>query len=99
MKPKQNTVMTNLYIVLFDTEDGICSPMGWDSDCEGAICCWSGSVAVFDSRKTARKAIAISQRFQQLCAAQGKPSNTDFALPHRNLLKIVPLEAALKEAK
>ncbi len=68
-------------IVTWDDGDHI-FPMGWDSDCEGAICSVvSGDqpYALFESPKEARKAIRISTAFARLQREQGKPENTDFS--------------------
>lgn len=63
-------------------------PMGWDSDCKGALCAIHPPV-LFKSRIDARKAIRISTRFAQLQSAQGKPANTDFT-DSLKFVKIVP---------
>jgi hypothetical protein len=66
--------------------------MGWDPDCEGALCCSQVAVneeaVVFPDRKSARQAIQVSLRYAQLCMAQGKPVNTDF-LDDRQYVKVV----------
>lgn len=67
-----------MLIVVYDDESGVCCPMTWDGDCEGAICCGSGAIALFDTRKQARKAITISKRFALLQKAQGKPEDDTF---------------------
>lgn len=78
------------FIVLWDDEMGVCCPMGWDEDCDGALCCITESVALFDSRKAARKAIDISAKFAQLRRSQGKPVNLDFIGDARKKLRVVP---------
>lgn len=63
--------------------------MGWDEDCEGSLCCINKTIAIFDSRKAARKAINISAKYSHLCLAQGKPVNLDFVGKARKNLRIV----------
>lgn len=69
----------DLCIVVWDDDDHI-FPMGWDADCQGAICsCSSVSpIAVFNNHKEARTAIRISTAFAKLCKEQGKSANVDF---------------------
>lgn len=88
------------FIVLWDDNQGMCIPMSWDADCEGAICCAGqrDPVAVFALRKDARRAINISAAFARLCKAQGKPENADFTSGRSNL-RIVPLEGKKGSAK
>lgn len=64
-------------MVVFDDEMGVCVPYGLDPDCDGALGI-DGPVAVFPDRKTARRAITISKKRDELEVAQGKPANTDF---------------------
>jgi hypothetical protein len=78
------------FIVLWDDQQGVNCPMGWDADCAGAICCMNDSVAIFSDRKAARKAIAISTKYALLCRAQGKPVNLDFLGECRKNLRVVP---------
>lgn len=81
------------FIVVFDNNDGICVPMGWDEDCDGAIeGAWTKPVAMFETRADARKAINISAAAAKLAIAQGKPANDDFTTGRKHL-KIVPLKA------
>ena len=63
--------------------------MGWDADCEGSLCCIQKTIATFDSRKAARKAIDISAKFAQLRLAQGLPVNLEFIGVARKNLRIV----------
>jgi len=77
------------YVVLWDDSMGVCCPMDWDADCAGAICCFSKSVAMFDSLKSARKAIDISTKYALLCKAQGRPVNLDFLGECRKKLRVV----------
>lgn len=77
------------YVVLWDDNMGVCCPMGWDADCAGAICCLDKSVAIFASRKDARKAIDISTKYALLCKSQGKPVNLDFLGECRKNLRVV----------
>lgn len=83
------------FIVVFDDQMGLCSPMGPDSECEGAICCHSGRVTLFPTQREARKAIRISAAFARLCAAQGKPANEDFTTARKHL-RILPLSTLKK---
>ena len=80
------------FIVVFDDEMGTSWPMGWDSECAGAIEATGCAVALFDSRAEARKAIRISTAYAKLCAAQGQPANEDF-LANSKFVKIVPCVA------
>lgn len=80
-----------MYIVVFNDGDSLLIPMGWDSDCDGALCCISaGPVVVFSDRAQARHAIDVSAKFAALCKAQGKPANDDFLGKFRKFVKIVP---------
>lgn len=76
------------YIVVFDDEQGLCVPYGFDADCEGALCATGGDVALFADRKQAQQAIRISTKYAELCKAQGIPENTDFLGESRKCVKI-----------
>lgn len=78
-------------IVVFDDEQGVCSPYGFDDHCEGAICSSNGPVAFFADRAEAQKAIKISVKFAELRKAQGKPANEDFLGDCRKCIKIRPV--------
>jgi hypothetical protein len=81
-----------LFIVVWDDEQGLCVPMVWDSECEGAICGGIGAkdrVALFTDRKAARKAIDISAKWAALNKAQGKVANDDFLGDCRKCLRVV----------
>lgn len=80
------------FIVVFDDEQGLCVPMGWDTDCDGAVCACHDSVALFPDRTAARKAIRVSTAFAKLCVEQGVPANDDFTTGRKNL-RILPLQA------
>ncbi len=80
------------FIVIFDDEQGLCQPMGWDDECKGALCACTGSVAVFDTRAEARRAIAVSRAYMRLCEAQGKPTNDDWRPACANCIKVLPLQ-------
>ena len=84
--------MTKPCIVMFDDQMGVCAPMGWDTDCDGALC-YAGSPVVFPNRAAARKAINVSRAFARLERAQGRRHNSDFleAIKH---VKIVPVVMA-----
>lgn len=82
------------YIVVWDDASGICNPMGWSSDCKGALESHSGEVAVFDSRKDAQAAIRISVKCYELRVAQGVSGselNSDFSPTYRKNAIILPL--------
>lgn len=79
------------FIVVWDDQSGICFPMGWDDDCEGAICAAGSAVAAFASRKEAMSAIRISSRFAELRKSQGRPANNDFLGDARRNLRVFPL--------
>lgn len=80
------------FIVVYDSGDGACWPMGWDRDCDGAISAMLDTVAIFDSRAAARTAIRISTAYAKLCEAQDRPANDDF-LGGIRCVRIVPCVA------
>ena len=84
------------FIVVWDDQQGVCWPLGWDDDCEGAICANTNQVAAFSNRADARRAIKISERFAALCEAQGKPANDDFLGECRRNIHILPLYSRTK---
>jgi len=92
---KQTKIAALGFIVLWDDKMGVNCPMGWDSDCAGAICCMTDSVAIFHNRKSAWKAIDISTKYALLCRAQGKPVNMDFLGACRKNLRVVPCKPNL----
>jgi len=75
------------FIVVFDDEQGLCIPYGWDEECDGALSaiCGKDTVACFGSRKTARAAINISCAFAKLEKIQGKNACEDFLVSKRNV--------------
>lgn len=81
------------FIIVYDDEQGLTIPFGWDSDCDGAVECNSGVVALFKTRGEARQAIRISSRYAALCEAQGKITNADFSGAALKNVKILPLKA------
>lgn len=84
-----------LFLVVWDDQQGLCVPMVWDADCKGAICGGIGDkdkVAIFTSRKAARKAIDISTKWNALLRAQGKIYNGDFECECRKNLRVVPCQ-------
>ena len=87
--PIRSIGLVRHYVVLWDDEQGVYCPMGWDDDCEGGLCCIQKTIATFDSRKAARKAINISAKFAQLRLAQDLPVNLDFIGAARKNLRIV----------
>lgn len=68
------------FIVVYSDDSAIQSPMTWDADCEGALCCScaNDSIALFTSRADARKSIRISTAYARLQKEQGKPHGEDF---------------------
>lgn len=83
------------YIVVWDDEQGLCCPMSWDPECDGAICGWRDEpVALFQSRQEARKAIRISAAHARLQVEQGKlkPDGSDFLGAAAKCIRIVPLK-------
>ena len=87
--PIRSIGLVRHYLVLWDDQMGVCTAMGWDDDCAGAICCLDKTAAIFDSRKAARTAINISTKYALLCQAQGKPVNLDFLGACRKNIRIV----------
>lgn len=84
--------LARLFMVCWDDQQGLCVPMAWDADCQGAICGGIGEkdkVAIFTSRQSARKAIDISTKWNALLKAQGKPRNEDFEGECRKNLRVV----------
>jgi hypothetical protein len=84
--------MTKPCMVLYDNEQVACVPMGWDTDCDGALCC-AGRPVVFPNRAAARRAIRISIAHARLRMAQGRPWNEDF-IALIQYVKIVPVVMA-----
>lgn len=82
---------TKQFIVVFDDAASIVCPMGPDPDCSGALESFRGSVAVFDSRQAARRAIRISAAQARLRKEQGLPVNDDFLPDGLRCIHIVPL--------
>lgn len=83
--------MSTRFIVVFDDDQGVCVPMGWEDDCEGALCAYGRHVhvALFNSRADARRAIRISSAYARLRKEQGKPANDDF-LAALKCVKVLP---------
>lgn len=80
------------FIVVYDDDCGLCVPMGWDADCDGAICSTHESIALFATRSEAQTAIRISTAFASLQQLQRLPCNYDF-IESLKKIKIVPLTA------
>ncbi len=83
-------------IILYDDQNSLVCPYGWDDDCDGAVACIIGkqAVAVFPDHKAARKAIAISTAWARLNKELGKPACEDFTDPmFRKFIRIVRLAA------
>ena len=80
------------FMVIYNDDDCLKLPMGFDNDCEGAICVGAdcGPFALFPNRKAARRAISISTRFALLRREQGKPVNEDFIGDCLKNVKIIP---------
>jgi hypothetical protein len=84
-----------LFMVVFDDHEMLCTPMVWDSECEGVICPGISDkekVAIFTSRKDARKAIDISTKWNVFLKAQGKIYNAHFENEFRKHLLIFPCQ-------
>ena len=82
MKPPANqekpaTTGRRYYSVIFDDDMGMCAPMGWDADCDGALA-YGEPVVVFPNRGAARKAIRISRLWNALLRERGETTNSDF---------------------
>jgi hypothetical protein len=92
----------HVYMVFYrDPEGLLISPMGWDDDCDGAICVDDDNLVAFETRAQAQKAIAISRAWWKLCREQGKPLNDDFCPAMRKHVRIVKVAielAGLEEA-
>lgn len=86
-------------IVIFDDEQGSCVPYGFDPDCDGALCAYSGPVALFADRKQAQAAIKISVKYAELCVAQGISANDDFLGAARKCVKILPVVEVATKSK
>lgn len=88
------------FIVVFDDEQGLCAPMTWDQECEGAIeaASYNEKIATFPSRKAANKAISISVKNAALREAQGKTANTDFT-ESRKFVRVRELDMGRKESE
>lgn len=82
------------FIVVYDDNECLYIPHGWDADCAGAIAGTGRPVVLFKTRFEARRAILISERFAKLQSARGKPFNDDFTSGKKNV-KIVPCVEAL----
>lgn len=89
--PAKITSKPRTFIIVWDDNQGVCVPMGWDPDCAGAVCGWYDGhrVALFADRKAARKAIDISTKWALLRRAQGRACNTDFLGACRKHLNVV----------
>ncbi|MBC2594899.1 hypothetical protein H5P28_11585 [Ruficoccus amylovorans] len=85
-------------MVIFNDNQGLCDPYGWDRECKGALTSYDKDTppVVFPNRQQARKAITVSRRYAELQTAQGEPANTDFIEAVR-CIKIVPVDI-VKEA-
>ncbi len=84
--------LVRLFMVCWDDQQGLCVPMVWDADCQGAICGGIGEkdkVAIFTSRQSARKAIDISTKWNALLKAQGKVHISDFDGECRKNIRVV----------
>jgi len=87
--PQFGGLLGSAFIVVFDDEQGLCVPLGWDGECRGAICCNQGKVALFPDRNSARRAINISAKFAALRKSQGIPENTDFSPECRKSIRVM----------
>jgi hypothetical protein len=82
-----------LFCIIWDDQQGTAAPMGWDRECDGAVCAiLSGDkLALFSSRRAARAAIEVSVRHASLCKAQRRTANGDF-LEGKRFLRVVACE-------
>lgn len=80
-------------IVTYDDWQGLCVPMGWDSECKGALEGGETPV-VFPNRAAAQKAIRISKRWNALRREQGGIVNSDFDPECVKNVRIVPVISA-----
>lgn len=91
-----------MFIIVYDDDDCLCVPMKFDADGDGAVCCSNtdaeDSVALFETKAAAQKAIRISVKFAQLCEAQGKSVNTEFTEGKKNV-RIVPCDVFKSDFK
>lgn len=90
-----------MFIVVYNDDDCLCLPMGWDKDCDGALSTivGGGPVVLFSDRAAARKAIDVSAKYAALCKAQGKPASEHFLGECRKHVRIVPCVAAATTEK
>lgn len=80
-------------LVTYDDEMGYCFPMGWNSECDGALECASPPV-IFPNRAAAQKAIRISKLWNALCREQNRICNSDFNPDFAKNVRIVPVICA-----
>ena len=68
------------FIVVYDDKMDMCMPYAFSKECRGALepTCAGGILALFKTRKDARKAINISAAFARLQISQGVSYNHDF---------------------
>ena len=80
----------NLFIVVYRGVDPVEFVYGMDPDCEGAL---GGmidqSVAIFQGKKAANRAITITVNWNKLLKSQGKVYNDDF-LERRDQIHVIP---------
>lgn len=76
------------FIVVYDSDDAVCAPLGIDAKCDGALCC-SDRPAIFDCVSDARIAIRISIANYNLRTAQGLGANDDFSPEFRKNIKVL----------
>ena len=98
------TIMKELRIpkgacmVFFDDDQGLCCPMGWDTECDGALESCAQDPVVFPSRKAANTAIDISRKHAALRKAQGLYQSTDFLPECRKAIhvrRVVPAKGGV----
>jgi hypothetical protein len=64
-----------MFMIFFDDREMDYAPMVWDSECDGAICPGISereNVAIFASKKDARRCVELSRKWNALLKAQGK---------------------------
>lgn len=84
------------YAITYCDNAGLDVPYMFDPDVSGGVCGrWQNEpIALFPDRKSAQRAIRISELAARLAKERGEPANEDFTEPkHRKCIRIVPVEA------
>lgn len=80
-------------MVVYDDTFGLCFPMGWDCECEGAIEA-SEKPVIFPNRAAAQRAIRISRKWAALRKEQGVIISSDFDPLNIKYVRIWPVNFA-----